>query len=366
MRRPGTPVPVKVAAVLVEDVPIYLSGIGTVQAYNTVNVQSRIDGEVIEIHFQEGQDVKQGDVLAVIDPKPLQAQLEQQIAIRQKDQALLDGAVLDMKRYDTLVLKDFATRQQVDQQHALVDQYRAQVINDEAQIDYARNQLSYTTIRAPIGGRVGIRQLDRGNFVRASDRATIVTITQLQPISVVFTLAAVAVGQTRLSLGQVSAPAVALGPDNTSELDRGAINLVDNQVDQTTGTIKLKATFPNPENRLWPGAFVGVQVQVDTAKDAIVLPPAAVQRGPRSTFVYVVNPDSSTTRRNVKVGHEDAQASIITEGVKIGEKVVIDGASRLNDGSKVTVVQPGAAEGSPAADQPAAPGTRRRRAGASG
>src|SRR6266700_4792577 len=237
--RPGPPVPVKVAVVLAEDVPIYLSGIGTVQAYNTVNVQSRIDGEIMQIAFEEGQDVKQGDVLAIIDPRPLQAQLEQQIAIRKKDQALLDGAILDMKRYDTLILKDFATRQQVDQQHALVDQYRAQVVNDDAQIDYARNQLNYTTIRAPIGGRVGIRQVDQGNFVRAGDRATIVTITQLKPISVVFTLAAAAVGQTKLTLGQVNAPVTALGTDNTSELDRGVINLVDNQVDQTTGTIKL-------------------------------------------------------------------------------------------------------------------------------
>ena len=335
--RPGTPVPVKVAAVLVEDVPIYLSGIGTVQAYNTVNVQSRIDGEVIEIHFQEGQDVKQGDVLAVIDPKPLQAQLEQQIAIRQKDQALLDGAVLDMKRYDTLVLKDFATRQQVDQQHALVDQYRAQVINDEAQIDYARNQLSYTTIRAPIGGRVGIRQLDRGNFVRASDRATIVTITQLQPISVVFTLAAVAVGQTRLSLGQVSAPAVALGPDNTTELDRGAINLVDNQVDQTTGTIKLKATFPNLALKLWPGNFVNGRITVDNRRNAITVPAIAVRHGPRGDFVWVAKADQTAAYRAVGVGQVFGGRSLIERGLAKGEQVVVEGYYRLENGSRIEI-----------------------------
>jgi membrane fusion protein, multidrug efflux system len=335
--RPGTPVPVKVAAVMVEDVPIYLSGIGTVQAYNTVNVQSRIDGEVIEIHFQEGQDVKQGDVLAVIDPKPLQAQLEQQIAIRQKDQALLDGAVLDMKRYDTLVLKDFATRQQVDQQHALVDQYRAQVINDEAQIDYARNQLSYTTIRAPIGGRVGIRQLDRGNFVRASDRATIVTITQLQPISVVFTLAAVAVGQTRLSLGQVSAPAVALGPDNTSELDRGAINLVDNQVDQTTGTIKLKATFPNLALKLWPGNFVNGRITVDNRRNAITVPAIAVRHGPRGDFVWVAKADQTAAYRAVGVGQVFGGRSLIERGLAKGEQVVVEGYYRLENGSRIEI-----------------------------
>ena len=321
--RPGTPVPVKVATVLVEDVPIYLSGIGTVQAYNTVNVQSRIDGEVIEIHFQEGQDVKQGDVLAVIDPKPLQAQLEQQIAIRQKDQALLDGAVLDMKRYDTLVLKDFATRQQVDQQHALVDQYRAQVINDEAQIDYARNQLSYTTIRAAIGGRVGIRQLDRGNFVRASDRATIVTITQLQPISVVFTLAAVAVGQTRLSLGQVSAPVVALGPDNTTELDRGAI--------------KLKATFPNLALKLWPGNFVNGRITVDNRRNAITVPAIAVRHGPRGDFVWVAKADQTAAYRAVGVGQVFGGRSLIERGLAKGEQVVVEGYYRLENGSRIEI-----------------------------
>jgi multidrug efflux system membrane fusion protein len=347
--RPGTPVPVKVAAVLVEDVPIYLSGIGTVQAYNTVNVQSRVDGEVTEIHFQEGQDVKQGDILAVIDPKPLQAQLEQQIATRQKDQALLDGAVLDMKRYDTLVLKDFATRQQVDQQHALVDQYRAQVINDEAQIDYARNQLSYTTIRAPLGGRVGIRQLDQGNFVRASDRATIVTITQLQPISVVFTLAAVAVGQTRLSLGQVNAPAVALGPDNTSELDRGVINLVDNQVDQTTGTIKLKATFPNLALKLWPGNFVNGRITVDDRRNAITVPAIAVRHGPRGDFVWVAKADQTVAYRTVVVGQVFGGRSLIERGLAKGEQVVVEGYYRLENGSRIEIERVAAKPASPGA-----------------
>jgi membrane fusion protein, multidrug efflux system len=348
--RSGTPVPVKVAPVLLEDVPIYLSGIGTVQAYNTVNVQSRIDGEVTEIRFQEGQDVRQGDVLAIIDPKPLQAQLEQQIAIRQKDQALLDGAVLDMKRYDTLVLKDFATRQQVDQQHALVDQYKAQVINDEAQIDYARNQLSYTTIRAPLGGRVGIRQVDQGNFVRASDRATIVTITQLQPISVVFTLAAVAVGQTRLSLGQVNAPAVALGPDNTSELDRGAINLVDNQVDQTTGTIKLKATFPNLALKLWPGNFVNGRITVDNRRNAVTVPAIAVRHGPRGDFVWVAKADQTVAFRTVTVGQVFGGRSLIERGLAKGEQVVVEGYYRLENGSRIEIER--------VAPKPAAPGVQ--------
>jgi membrane fusion protein, multidrug efflux system len=345
--RPGPPVPVKVATVLAEDVPIYLSGIGTVQAYNTVNVQSRIDGEIMQIAFEEGQDVKQGDVLAIIDPRPLQAQLEQQIAIRKKDQALLDGAILDMKRYDTLILKDFATRQQVDQQHALVDQYRAQVVNDDAQIDYARNQLNYTTIRAPIGGRVGIRQVDQGNFVRAGDRATLVTITQLKPISVVFTLAAAAVGQTKLTLGQVNAPVTALGPDNTSELDRGVINLVDNQVDQTTGTIKLKATFPNLALKLWPGNFANGRITVDIRRGAITVDAIAVRHGPRGDFVWVAKPDQTAAFRSVVVGQVFGGRAMINRGLAKGEQVVTEGYYRLENGSRIEIDR--------AAPKPAAP-----------
>lgn len=334
---PRPAVPVKVAAVLIEDVPIYLGGIGTVQAYNTVNVQSRIDGEIMQIAFQEGQDVKQGDVLAIIDPRPLQAQLDQQIATRQKDQALLDGAVLDMKRYDTLVLKDFATRQQVDQQHALVDQYKAQVINDEAQIDYARHQLNYTTIRAPLGGRVGIRQVDQGNFVRASDRATLVTITQLKPISVIFTLAAAAVGQTKLTLGQTNAPVTALGTDNISELDRGFITLVDNQVDQTTGTIKLKATFPNAAMKLWPGNFTNGRIIVDTRKGAITVPSVAVRHGPRGDFVWVAKADQTVAYRTVVVGQVFGGRTMIDRGLGRNERVVIEGYYRLENGSRIEI-----------------------------
>jgi multidrug efflux system membrane fusion protein len=338
---------VKVTAVQVEDVPIYLSGIGTVQAYNTVNVQSRIDGEIMQIAFQEGQDVKQGDVLAVIDPRPLQAQLEQQVAIRQKDQALLDGAVLDMKRYDTLVLKDFATRQQVDQQHALVDQYKAQVVNDEAQVDYARHQLNSTTIRAPIGGRVGIRQVDQGNFVRAGDRATIVTITQLKPISVVFTLAAAAVGQTKLTLGQINAPVAALGPDNTSELDGGVINLVDNQVDQTTGTIKLKGTFPNGALKLWPGNFVNGRITVDIRRGAVTVDAIAVRHGPRGDFVWIAKSDQTAAFRPVGVGQVFGGRALINRGLSRGEQVVTEGYYRLENGSRIEIDHGGPKPGAP-------------------
>jgi multidrug efflux system membrane fusion protein len=336
--RPAAPVPVKVAAAQAEDVPIYLTGIGTIQAYNTVNVQSRVDGEIKEIQFAEGQDVKQGDVLAIIDPRPFQAQLEQQIAMQQKDQALLDGAVVDMDRYDSLIQKGGAvSRQVVDQQHALVNQYKAQVKNDEAQIDYARTQLGYTTIRAPITGRLGIRQVDQGNFVHAVNPATIVTITQLQPISVIFTLSAVAVGQTHLTLGQVNAPVIALGTDNTTELDRGAINLVDNQVDQTTGTIKLKATFPNQALKLWPGNFVNGRITVETRWMAVTVPAIAVRHGPRGDFVWVAKPDQTAAFRPVGVGQVVGGRTLINRGLAKGEQVVTEGYYRLENGSRIEI-----------------------------
>jgi membrane fusion protein, multidrug efflux system len=335
---PAAPVPVKVASAQVEDVPIYLTGIGTIQAYNTVNVQSRVDGEITEIRFVEGQDVKQGDVLAIVDPRPFQAQLEQQIAVRQKDQALLDGAVVDMQRYDSLIAQAVAvTRQVVDQQHALVDQDRAQVKNDDAQIDYARTQLGYCTIRAPIGGRLGIRQVDQGNFVHAVSPATIVTITQLQPISAVFTLSAAAVGQTHLTLGQVNAPVTALGPDNATELDHGVINLVDNQVDQTTGTVKLKATFPNVALKLWPGNFVNGRITVDIRHLAVTVPSIAVRHGPRGDFVWLAKADQTAAVRGVVVGQVYGGRTLIDRGLAKGEQVVTEGYYRLENGSRIEI-----------------------------
>jgi multidrug efflux system membrane fusion protein len=242
------------------------------------------------------------------------------------------------------------------------------VKQDQAQIDNARTQLSYTTVTSPLDGRTGIRQVDAGNIVHAADPMGLVVITQLQPISVLFTLPQQTLPQVSRALSQGPAATLAFNQGATGDrgglLDTGTLAVLDNQVDPTTGTIKLKATFPNPDHRLWPGAFVGVRVQVDTAIGAVVVPPAAVQRGPRNAYVYVVNADGTATRRGVSVGHEDAQASIISEGVKPGERVVVDGASRLTDGSRVTVVQPAPPSGSPATDQPAPPGTRRRQAGA--
>jgi multidrug efflux system membrane fusion protein len=336
LRTPPAPVPVVVAPVRAEDVPITLTGIGTVQATNTVNVKTQIDGQITQILFTEGQDVQQGTPLAVIDPRPLAAMLAQQQATKIKDQALLTGAVLDLQRYENLVLKDFASRQQVDEQRALVDQYKAQINTDQAQIDYAQTQLGFTTIRAPIAGRVGIRQVDQGNFVHSADNTTIVVITQLQPIAVVFTLPAADVARSHLTLGQVHIPVIAVAADDTTELDRGTVDLVDNTVDQTTGTIKLKASFPNAGLHLWPGDFVNGRLITDTRHNGLTVPAAAVRHGPRGDFVWLVNPDQTVNSHRVVVEQTTGDRVLVT-GVKRGDEVVTEGWFRLDEKSRITI-----------------------------
>jgi multidrug efflux system membrane fusion protein len=369
-RNANQPIPVLVATAEQKDVPIYLDGLGTVQAYNTVTVKAMVDGPLVAVNFVEGQDVKKGDVLAQIDPRTYQAALDQATAKKAQDEAQLANARLDLARYQKLAANNYTSAQQSDTARAQVAQLEAQVRQDQAQIDTARTQLGYTSITAPLDGRTGMRQVDAGNIVHAADATGMVMITQLQPISIVFTLpqqslAAVS-NAMRDGAAKVIAYAQGAGGSPSAVLDTGTLTVLDNQVDPTTGTIKLKATFPNSAERLWPGAFVGVQLQVDTARNAVAVPPAAVQRGPRGTYLYVVNQDNTTSRRNITVGHEDPQASIIAEGLAPGDRAVIDGASRLSDGSKVTIVQPTAAPGVPTAGQPAAPGTRRRQAGGSG
>jgi membrane fusion protein, multidrug efflux system len=348
--RETAPVPVSIAKARIEDVPVYLSGIGAVQAYNTVSVRSRVDGEITQVLFQEGQDVGAGDPLAVIDPRPFAAQLRQTEATRAKDQAQLAGALLDLKRYEDLVQKNYATRQQVDQQRAQIDQYRAQIEGDEAQIDYARTQLGYTTIRSPIGGRVGIRQVDQGNFVHAADPNPIVVIAQLQPISVVFTYAASAVAQSGLTLGKASAPVTALASDNETPLDQGTIDLVDNQVDPATGTIKLKASFPNAVFKLWPGNFVNGRVTIDVRKGGVTVPAAALRHGPRGDFVWLIKPNQTAEFRGVTADPAVDGRVLIEKGVAAGDEVVTDGHFRLEGGSRVEII---GREGEP---KPANPG----------
>jgi multidrug efflux system membrane fusion protein len=332
------PVPVSIGLSRSEPVKIYLTGIGTVQAYNTVAVKSRVDGEIMQVLFQEGEDVKAGDPLAIIDPRPFLAQLAQQRAARAKDEAMLQGAQLDLKRYEDLSRREFASRQQVDQQRAQVDQYRAQIDSDQAQIDYAQTQLNYTTIRSPIDGRAGIRQIDQGNYVHASDNSPMVVITQLRPISAIFTLAASSVAQGKLTPGRTHIPVLAMAADDRVRLDEGTIDLVDNQVDQSTGTIKLKASFPNEALHLWPGNFVNGRIVVDELKDAVTVPAAALRHGPRGDFIWVVTQEDKAELRTVTAGQAIDGRVLIERGLKPGEQVVTDGQFRLEAGVKVEVI----------------------------
>lgn len=367
-RNAGQAIPVLTAAATQKDMPIFLDGLGTVQAFYTVTIKAMVDGPLIAVNFTEGQDVRKGDVLAQIDPRPYQAALDQAVAKKAQDEALLANARLDLTRYQKLVSNNYTSAQQADTARAQVAQDEAQVRQDQAQIDTARTNLSYTTVMAPIDGRTGIRQVDPGNIVHASDTSGIVVITQLHPISVVFTLPQQSLPAVANAMKQGTPRVLAYtqGANGTAAglLDTGKLAVLDNQVDSTTGTIKMKATFPNPDSKLWPGGFVSVRLQVDTAKNAIVVPPSAIQRGPRGPYVFIVQADGTAKRQSVTTGYEDEQASIVTEGLAGGEQVVTDGASRLSDGTKVAIAQPAAQGQSPAADQSTAPGTRRRRAGA--
>jgi membrane fusion protein, multidrug efflux system len=344
---------VKVARVRVQDVPIYLSGIGTVQAYNTINITTRVDGQIAQILFHEGQDVKAGDPLAIIDPRPYAAQLEQAKATLQKDQALRDQAISDLQRYETLEKSTSIAQQQAEDQRFLVKQYRAQVNLDEANVDYAQTQFDYTTIRAPIDGRTGIRQVDQGNIVYAALNTTILVLTQLRPISVIFTLPAKDVAAAKLAPGLVNAPVIAYAADNKTELDRGTINLVDNEVDATTGTIKLKASFPNEALHLWPGDFINGRIIVETRPDGLTIPQAALRHGPRGDFMWIVKDDNTVQAQAVRVGQAADGRALIepNKNVRRGQRVVTEGHFLLENGKHVEIEEsaPPAAKAAPQA-----------------
>jgi multidrug efflux system membrane fusion protein len=357
-RRGAAPdiIPVLVAPAETRDVPIYLDGLGTVQASATVTVRAMVDGPLQEVRFKEGQDVRAGDVLARIDPRIYQAALDQAVAKKKQDEATLANARLDSARYAKLAATAYASAQQADQARSTVAQLEAQVQSDQAQIDNARTQLSYTTVTSPIDGRVGFRQVDAGNIVRASDAVGLATITTLRPIMVQFTLPQQALAQVAAAMAEGTPVVLALPQDTSASaarpvLDTGALTVLDNQVDPLTGTIRLRATFPNERLQLWPGAFVTVRLQVETRHDATVVPPVALQRGPQGTYVYVLNADQTVTRRPVRVSHEDMLLAVIADGLEPGERVVVDGASRLTDGAKVQVAAP--------AEAPAPAGPRR-------
>jgi membrane fusion protein, multidrug efflux system len=334
----GAPgIAVDVATATRTDVPVYFEGLGTVQAFYTVKITARVDGELQKVAFVEGQTMKRGDLLAQIDPRPFQAALDQAIATQAKDDAQLANAKQDLERYMVLAPQDLASKQTVDTQRALVAQLQAQLKADQAAIENARTQLSYTTITSPINGRTGIRLVDPGNIVHATDTTGIVVMTQLQPIAVIFTLPEASLEDLSdaMHAGAVNVAAVSQGAGR--ELDRGTVSLIDNQIDQTTGTIRVKAIFPNAGQRLWPGQFVNARVHLRTMRNAVTIPPAALQRGPNGPFVFVVKSDSTIDTRLVKVSGNTEETVVIESGLEPGERVAVSNIYRLQPGIRVRV-----------------------------
>jgi multidrug efflux system membrane fusion protein len=331
-------VPVVADTVKSGAVPIYLYGIGTVQAYNTVVVRSQIQGELTQIPFVEGQTVHPGDLLAQIDPRPYQAQLDQAMANRDRDQAQLANAEANLQRYLPLLAKGFATPQLVDTQKAQVAQIAAAVKSDEAIIESAQVQLGYTRITAPIDGVTGIRQLDIGNIIHPTDPNGLVVVTQLQPISVIFTLPEADLPQIQLQMAKGQLAVLAYSQDDKIQLDEGTLALVDNQIIQTSGSVRLKAKFPNPAHRLWPGELVNIRLLIDTRPQGLTVASPVVQQGPQGAYVYVIKPDDTIESRAVTVAQIGGGRALIDSGLKAGEQVVADGQSRLQSGSRVKVL----------------------------
>jgi membrane fusion protein, multidrug efflux system len=326
---------VDVATVERADVPVYLEGLGTVQAFYTVTITARVDGQIEKVAFKEGQDVKKGALLVQIDPRPYQAALGVAIAARDKDRALLANAHRDLDRYLLLEPEDLASKQTVDTQRSLIAQLAAQVKGDEAAVDNARTQLDYSSIRSPIDGRTGIRQVDPGNNVHAADSNGMVVVTQLEPISVIFSLPEEQFGELSAALAKGPVTATALSRDDKQELDTGTVALIDNQIDQTTGTLRVKATLPNKQRHLWPGEFVNVRVLAQTRRQALTIPASALERGPDGLFTYVVQADSTIKVADLTVGQQTGNVVVIEKGLQAGDKVVASNQYRLQPGAHV-------------------------------
>ena len=339
----GRPFPVQAVVVKPGDIDITLAALGTVTARNTVTVKPRVDGQLVRINFREGERVKAGEVLAEIDPRPFQAQLDQVSGQLARDQALLANARLDLERYRGLLAKDSIAKQQVDVQEAQVRQYEGVVKADQALVDSAQLQLSFTKVTAPLAGRLGLRQVDVGNMVRSSDAAGLVVITQTQPIDVLFTIPSDNLSPvvSRLRAGE-SLTVEAFERDGKAKLASGHLQTVDNQIDTATGTVKLKAEFANADDRLFPNQFVNVRLRVETRKEALLIPLAALQRGTKGSFVYVVGPESAVSVRPVVPGPASGDVVAIEQGLSAGEQVVTDGLDKLREGAKVEVTTPGA------------------------
>ncbi len=327
-------VPVLYTAARQQDVQLYLTGLGTVQAFNTVTVKARVDGQLDKIAFVEGQDVKAGDLLAQIDPRPFQAALQQALAQKARDEAQLVNAKLELSRATSLMTREFGTQQRVDAQQAQVATLIAALQGDQAMIDNARTQLGYTTITAPIGGRTGVRLIDQGNILRSGDAGGIVVITQLQPVSVVFTLPQDQLDDIQSELAKGQLRVTAFKRDEKTVIEDGTLALLDNQMDQQTGTIRLKATFGNAKSALWPGEFVSARLMLGM-RPGVTVPAPAVQRGPQGTYVYVVKPDDTVDLRPVKVHQIRDGVALIDDGIAADDRVVTDGHYKLRPGIRV-------------------------------
>lgn len=347
-------VPVSVSTAERRDMPYYLTGLGSVTAYYTVSVKSRVDGQLMQVNFKEGQTVKQGDLLAVIDPRPYQVALEQAQATQFRDQALLRDAKLNYERFKGLLQSSGAmSQQQVDTQQATVDQLEGTVRNDQAAIDSAKLNLVYCHITAQVSGRIGLRLVDPGNIVHASDTNAMFVITQLQPIAVLFTLPEDNLQAVSRRMAKGTLEVDAFSRDDQTKLATGKLLTIDNQIDQTTGTGRLKAVFDNKDNALWPNQFVNARLLLETRQNSTTVPAAAIQRGPQGTYVFVVKPDNTVDVRDVTVGFTQDNVSVIASGISPSDVVVTDGQDKLQQGSKIET-------------RPAVPGTRQQSAGSNG
>ncbi len=326
---------VAVAPVMKQDVPVYLSGLGTVTAFNTANIKSRVDGQIMKVNFREGQEVREGDLLLEIDSRPYQVQVEQLQAQLFKDQASLRDAKLNLERYTALIPSGSIAQQQVDTQKALVDQLDGTVRNDQAQINSAKLNIVYCHITAPFAGRVGLRQVDPGNIVHASDANPMLILTQLHPIAVIFTLPEDLLRNVAEHMRKSTLEVDAFSRDDQTKLATGKLETIDNQIDPTTGTAKLKAVFDNRDNKLWPNQFVNADLLLETRKNSTVVPTAAILRGPQGTFVYTVNPDKTVKDRQVTISLTQGDTTVIADGVNAGDTVVTDGQDKLQTGSHI-------------------------------
>ena len=363
------PAPVLAAPATIADVPIYLDTVGNTKALNTVTVRAQVGGQIVKVYFQEGQDVQRGFVLAEIDPRTYQAQYDQAVAKKAQDEATLANARMDLERYTRLAASNAGSKQQADTQKALVAQLEAQVQGDQAAIDNAKTMLSYTKITAPFDGRTGIRLIDEGNLVQANDTNGLVVITQVRPISVLFNLPQQQFPQVNQAFAKGPLEVDAIASDGKTIVDRGKLQVIDNQMDQTTGTVRMKAEFPNADLQLWPGQFINVRLLVDTLRQVVVVPTAAVQRGPQGTFVYVIGSDGKVAVRPITVTQQDDTRAVISEGMKAQEQMVTSGFTRLSNGTRVAVQQgegqPSATSATPTSNDARAAGPKAPEAGQS-